>query len=219
MAKKSAPEKSTPVEESVEAYKPLTQEEFWAQRRKEGLTQGEIDAARRSLPPIVPMTDYERQQITGLSPDDFAEADEDAIKNSRPTKEPLPLWFKALCVAVLAVPIMYFVGKSYYDSYENIEDKDWQKFMDQGCRPTMHGSLKRFFYNELALWSHINGSMDSWERDTRGDERICDIEYSEPSQLVQRQQCLARFEAKLEWYARCIPVVLTACRQSGGNCQ
>lgn len=207
-----------PASEPKYVRKTLTHMEYWAQRRDEGVTQEEIDAARRSLQPLVPMENSD--DFAGISEDEFAKVPEELLRPvSQVDQPPLPTWFKALGVAVMALPLLFVAGKSYYDSYENIKDQDWQKFMSESCRPTLHGRLKTFFYDELHMWSHINASMNSWERSAKGDSRICDIDHADPSQLVKELQCHAFHETKTDWHARCKPVVLLSCQGSGGACR
>lgn len=75
-------------------------------------------------------------------------------------------------------------------------------------------------FGERSFWVHVNVSMESWAQSMRLDrpEEYCYIDYREPSQRIKLMQCLAGYKEWWDWYTRCKPVVVNACRTAGGLC-
>lgn len=218
----------------TEQKKNPTQEEFWSGLRKSGFTEADFKAAMASLPRLVPAgtstTEKESKPnsetlvssepareaipvIPGMpTGDEIAEIASDAC----PPKRKNYFWIKTTAAGVFTLLIISILGGFYYNSYENIEDQDWKKFLGESCRPTIRGNLKAVLFDELDLWIHIKISMDSWQNSVRHVEDLCNDRYSTSSQEMNRLQCLAPLEAHRDHISRCRPVVLLACRQAGG---
>ena len=100
-----------------------------------------------------------------------------------------------------------------------IDQFDWQSYIDTSCKPTLTGSAKRLL-GETSFWAHVNVSMDWWARemDSEKPQEVCYSRYQAANQTEKLMQCLAYIQDKWAWYARCKPVAVQLCRQSGGSC-
>lgn len=100
-----------------------------------------------------------------------------------------------------------------------IKDQDWQSYLSKSCSTTITGGVQKML-GELSFWSHTNVSMSSWAQSMRIEkpEDYCYIDYRDASQRTKLMQCLAGYKELWDWYARCKPIVVNACRTSGGFC-
>ena len=137
---------------------------------------------------------------------------------SRNDETPFPVWFKVTGWAIVLLPILFFVGRSYYglEAYNKFR---WRELITENCYPTIHGRFKKAFADELDLWVAVLVDMDAWERGlnlTEYGPDFCDERYSRPGDKVKRLQCLASFQIPLDWHSRCEPVAELACINAGG---
>ena len=107
----------------------------------------------------------------------------------------------------------------FTSAHSAVEDQDWKNYLTKSCTPSLSGGTKKFF-GERSFWAHTNVSMDSWAQSMRNGkpEDYCFIDYRNPSQKTQLMQCLAGYKELWDWYTRCKPVVVNACRTAGGFC-
>lgn len=100
-----------------------------------------------------------------------------------------------------------------------VEDQDWQSYLTKSCSATITGGFKKIL-GERSFWVHVNVSMDSWARSMRIEkpEDYCYIDYRDAFQRTKLMQCLAGYRELWDWYARCKPTVVYACRTVGGFC-
>ena len=112
-----------------------------------------------------------------------------------------------------------FVFLTLTNAHAAVENQDWQNYLTKACSPSLSGGTKKFL-GERNFWAHTNVSMDSWAQSMRLDkpEDYCFIDYRDPSKRTQLMQCLAGYKELWDWYARCKPVVINACRTAGGFC-
>lgn len=104
-------------------------------------------------------------------------------------------------------------------SNASIEDQDWQSFLNESCQVTIRGHAKKIL-GELKFWSHVVVSMDSWATNMSIEkpENDCQIQILSTKDPIRFQQCMAFYKAKWQWFARCKPVAVSACRHAGGFC-
>jgi len=100
-----------------------------------------------------------------------------------------------------------------------IEDDDWQNYLTKTCNTTISGSAKKLL-GERSFWAHVNVSMDSWAESMRIErpEDYCRIDYQHKKDQTKLLKCLAYQREKWDWYRRCKPVVISACKSAGGYC-
>lgn len=103
--------------------------------------------------------------------------------------------------------------------HASIEAEDWQKYIDEGCSPTLRGQAKKLM-GELDFWSRVEASMWSWYQtfDAPSATQYCAARFSTPNKRAQYMQCSAYAQAQLHWFQRCRPVAVQFCRQAGGKC-
>jgi hypothetical protein len=103
------------------------------------------------------------------------------------------------------------------NAFASVEEGDWQNYLTKSCNTTITGSVKKAL-NERGFWAHVNVSMDAWAQGMRLDkpEEYCYIRYQAPSERTRLMQCLAYTKEKWDWYQRCKPIVVNACRVAGG---
>jgi uncharacterized protein YfaQ (DUF2300 family) len=104
-------------------------------------------------------------------------------------------------------------------SYAAIEDQDWQRYLSKSCSPTITGGAKKLM-GERSFWAHVDVSMDSWAQSMKIEkpQDDCYIHYRDSSQSTKLLQCIAGYRELWDWYARCKPIVVNACRTAGGFC-
>jgi hypothetical protein len=112
-----------------------------------------------------------------------------------------------------------FFMMSFFSANAAIEIDDWKSYLSQSCTTTITGGAKRMM-GEKSFWVHVNVSMGSWADYMRIEkpEEDCLIENRGPSKSTKLMQCLAHQKQKWDWYARCKPIVVNACRSAGGFC-
>ena len=112
--------------------------------------------------------------------------------------------------------ILFFCTPTYAD----IDDDDWQNYLSNSCQVTIRGQTKKLL-GELRFWSHVTVSMDSWANNMRvyKPEEDCQIQYTTTKNIIRYQQCMAFYQEKWQWFSRCRPIAVNACRLVGGYCQ
>jgi len=115
--------------------------------------------------------------------------------------------------------ILFTIISISFSSHAAIEEQDWQNYLTKSCSLTIRGNAKKMM-GELKFWAHVNVSMDSWARSMliEKPEDYCYINYRDSSQSTKLMQCIAGYKDWWDWYGRCRPVAVHACRLAGGYC-
>ena len=105
------------------------------------------------------------------------------------------------------------------NSFASIDEEDWKNYLNKSCSPTLTGKAKKIL-GERGYWVHVNISMESWADSMRIEkpQDYCYIRYQNTSEKTKLMQCLAYIKEQWDWYARCKPIVISACRNAGGFC-
>lgn len=99
----------------------------------------------------------------------------------------------------------------------DIGAKDWMNYLTHSCEPTLSGKTKRLF-GELDFWVHVSISMDNWIEFMRIEKPQENCAISNQTNNERYLQCASGYRDKLQWFARCKPVVVHMCRKAGGYC-
>ncbi len=80
-------------------------------------------------------------------------------------------------------------------------------YMNESCGTTLTGNIKSILYSDLDLWTDVEVTMDLWAEDMKlyQPEDQCEFLSTEKRQ----QECRAKYQAKWDWYHRCIGIANT----------